>query len=244
MIVGIAREQGSGEKRVALVPASVPPLVKAGVQILVEDGAGETAGYPTADYLGKGAEVVTRADLFARADVVLQVNGPGVDAEAAGLESTRSGQVVIGMQDPLGNPMAISAMAKKGITAFSLEMVPRITRAQSMDVLSSMATVAGYQAVLEAAAGRLDLHVERGGGACKHVRREGGRPRGRETRERCGATALRGRRRGGARPRHWSRRRGRRSRRVSGRRRGSTSHAAEWIYRPWKPLNKCRLNPA
>ena len=152
MIVGIAREQGPGEKRVALVPASVPPLVKAGLQIVVEDGAGEAAGYPTAEYQGKGAEIVSRSDLFAKSDIILQINGPGVDAEAAGLESTKAGQVVIGMQDPLGNPTATSAMAKKGVTAFSLEMVPRITRAQSMDVLSSMATVAGYQAVLEAAA--------------------------------------------------------------------------------------------
>jgi NAD(P) transhydrogenase subunit alpha len=152
MIVGIARELGSGEKRVALVPGSVPALVKAGLQVLIEDGAGENAGYPTPEYESKGAEVVARADLFARADIILQVNGPGVDAQQAGLATMKAGQVLIGMQDPLGNPTAISAMAQKGVTAFSLEMVPRITRAQSMDVLSSMATVAGYQAVLEAAA--------------------------------------------------------------------------------------------
>ncbi len=151
MIVGIARELGSGEKRVALVPASVLALVKAGLQVLIEDGAGENAGYPTPEYESKGAEVVARADLFTRADIILQINGPGVDAEQAGLATMKAGQVLIGMQDPLGNPTAISAMAQKGVTAFSLEMVPRITRAQSMDVLSSMATVAGYQAVLEAA---------------------------------------------------------------------------------------------
>ncbi len=152
MILGIAREMGPGEKRVALVPAAVAPLQKAGLEILIEEGAGEIAGYPTADYTDKGAAAVGRADVFARADILLQINGPGVAAEAAGLADTRSGQVVIGMQDPLGNPAGTKAMAEQGLTAFSLEMVPRITRAQSMDVLSSMATVAGYQAVLEAAA--------------------------------------------------------------------------------------------
>jgi len=151
MIVGIAREQVPGEKRVALVPGSVPPLVKAGLQILVEDGAGESAGYPQDEYQAKGAETVSRADLFTRSDVILQINGPGVDAGAAGLEHTKQGQVMIGLQDPLGHPEGTAAMAARGVTAFSLELVPRITRAQSMDVLSSMATVAGYQAVLEAA---------------------------------------------------------------------------------------------
>ncbi len=151
MIVGIAREMGSGEKRVALVPASVSPLVKAGLRVWVQEGAGEAAGYPTEEYMEKGAESVSRTHLFAQADIILQINGPGVNPEEAGLEETKAGQVFIGMQDPLGNPTATSAMAKKGVTAFSLEMVPRITRAQSMDVLSSMATVAGYQAVLEAA---------------------------------------------------------------------------------------------
>jgi len=152
MIVGVAREQGPGERRVALVPASIVPLVKVGLEVMVEDGAGESAGYPTSEYAGKGAQVVSRSDLFQRADIILQVNGPGVDAVTAGLDDTKRGQVLIGMQDPLGNPEAIAAMAALGVTAFSLEMVPRITRAQSMDVLSSMATVAGYQAVLEAAA--------------------------------------------------------------------------------------------
>ncbi|MCB1184252.1 Re/Si-specific NAD(P)(+) transhydrogenase subunit alpha [bacterium] len=152
MIIGIAGERRAGERRVALVPASVPPLVKAGLEILVEEGAGDAAGYPTAEYTGKGAAAVSRDDLFARADVVLQINGPGVDGTEAGLDALRPGQVVVGMQDPLGNPAGTRAMADKGLTAFSLELVPRITRAQSMDVLSSMATVAGYQAVLEGAA--------------------------------------------------------------------------------------------
>jgi NAD(P) transhydrogenase subunit alpha len=151
MKVGIAREQGTGERRVALVPASLAPLIKAGLEILVEAGAGDSAGYPTDTYVAKGAVAVPRAELFAGADIILQVNGPGIDPQAAGLSEIRAGQVLIGMQDPLGSPEGTRAMAERGVTAFSLELVPRITRAQSMDVLSSMATVAGYQAVLEAA---------------------------------------------------------------------------------------------
>jgi len=127
-------------------------MVKAGYEVVVEAGAGDAAGFTDAEYAEKGARLVSRAEVFASADILLQVNGPGLDAGTAGLEHCRAGQVVIGMQDPLGNPQGAAAMAAKGVTAFSLELVPRITRAQSMDVLSSMATVAGYQAVLEAAA--------------------------------------------------------------------------------------------
>ncbi len=153
MIVGIAREIFPGERRVALIPASVGPLTKVGCQILVEEGAGSEAGFPDAHYTEKGAQVVSRQELFSKAEVVLQIRGPGADPDrAAGmLEEGRQGQTFIGMQDPLGNPQGTQAMAERGLTAFSLELVPRITRAQSMDVLSSMATVAGYQAVLEAA---------------------------------------------------------------------------------------------
>jgi NAD(P) transhydrogenase subunit alpha len=153
MIVGIAREIFPGERRVALIPASVGPLTKVGCQILVEEGAGSEAGFPDAHYTEKGAQVVSRQELFSKAEVVLQIRGPGADPDrAAGmLEEGRQGQTFIGMQDPLGNPQGTQAMAERGLTAFSLELVPRLTRAQSMDVLSSMATVAGYQAVLEAA---------------------------------------------------------------------------------------------
>ncbi|MCK5330401.1 MAG: Re/Si-specific NAD(P)(+) transhydrogenase subunit alpha [Candidatus Marinimicrobia bacterium] len=151
MIVGVARETVPGERRVALVPASVQPLVKAGCEVLVEQGAGDDAGFLTSDYTDKGASAVSRDEVFAKAEIILQVIGPGTDAGAANLGQFREGQIVIGMQDPLGNPHGSAAMAARGVTSFSLEMVPRITRAQSMDVLSSMATVAGYQAVLEAA---------------------------------------------------------------------------------------------
>jgi len=151
MIVGVARETVPGERRVALVPASVVPLIKSGLEVLVEEGAGDEAGFLTPDYVDKGATAVSRDEVFAKADIILQVIGAGTDAGAASLGECREGQVLVGMQDPLGNPHGTSSMAARGVTAFSLEMVPRITRAQSMDVLSSMATVAGYQAVLEAA---------------------------------------------------------------------------------------------
>ncbi|MEN8008554.1 MAG: Re/Si-specific NAD(P)(+) transhydrogenase subunit alpha [Candidatus Krumholzibacteriota bacterium] len=151
MIVGVARETVPGERRVALVPASVQPLTKVGLEVLVEQGAGDEAGFLDSDYVDKGAATVSRDELFAKAGIVLQVIGPGSDAGATNLGQCREGQIVIGMQDPLGNPHGTAAMAARGVISFSLEMVPRITRAQSMDVLSSMATVAGYQAVLEAA---------------------------------------------------------------------------------------------
>ena len=150
MIAGVSAERRPGERRVALVPASCAALVKAGLEVVVEAGAGLAAGFTDAEYAEKGARLVSRGEVFATADVVLQVNGPGLGADEAGLADCRAGQLVIGLQDPLGNPAATAAMAARGVTAFSLELVPRITRAQSMDVLSSMATVAGYQAVLEA----------------------------------------------------------------------------------------------
>lgn len=152
MNVGVVKESFPGERRVALTPASAQALTSAGLDIIVEQGAGQEAGYPDEQYLEKGARIVNRDEAFS-AEIVLQVRGPG-DNVMYGDEETarlRQGQILIGMQDPLGNPEATQAMAGCGATVFSLEMVPRITRAQSMDVLSSMATIAGYQAVLEAA---------------------------------------------------------------------------------------------
>ncbi|MDO9171823.1 MAG: Re/Si-specific NAD(P)(+) transhydrogenase subunit alpha [bacterium] len=154
MIVGVPRETAPRERRVALVPAAVQALVKAGLEVVVERGAGDASGYPDADYVAKGARLVARDEVFAAADVLLQVRGPGAapDGGAADLARIRSGQTLIGMHDPLGDPGTVARLAERGVTAFALELVPRITRAQSMDVLSSMATLAGYQAVLEAAA--------------------------------------------------------------------------------------------
>jgi len=152
MIVGVLRESAPGERRVGLVPQSVTPLMKAGLEVLVEQGAGELAGYPDREYAGKGASLAGRDEVCAKADLLVMITGPGSPAGGALLGTCRKSQVVVGMQDPLGHPAGTQAMADAGLTAFSLELVPRITRAQSMDVLSSMATIAGYQAVLEAAA--------------------------------------------------------------------------------------------
>jgi len=153
MIVAVPRESHPGESRVALVPASLPPLIKAGLEILIEAGAGAAAGFTDQQYIDKGAKIApSRRDVFA-ADVVLQVRAAGANPQAghADLELYRSGQVVIGMCDPLGDPKLAAEMAARGVSLFSLEMLPRITRAQSMDVLSSQANIAGYRAVLLAA---------------------------------------------------------------------------------------------
>jgi NAD(P) transhydrogenase subunit alpha len=152
MIVACVKETFPGERRVALVPASVGPLVAAGWEVRVEAGAGEAAGFIDAQYRDKGAAIVPRGEALA-ADCLVQVRALGANSEAGGadLGSLRAGQVVIGMCDPLGSPDAVRALAERGVTLFALELVPRISRAQSMDVLSSQATVAGYRAVLLAA---------------------------------------------------------------------------------------------
>ncbi len=152
MKVAVARESHPGEARVALIPSSLPSLAKAGLEVWIEAGAGEQAGYGDQQYAEKGAKIIAqRRDLFA-ADILLQVRAAG--ANAAGqddLEFYRQGQVVIGLCEPLSAPRQVAAVAARGVTLFALELLPRITRAQSMDVLSSMATVAGYRAVLLAA---------------------------------------------------------------------------------------------
>lgn len=154
MKVAVVRENFPGERRVALVPAVVPSLTKAGWKVLLEAGAGEMAGFPDSEYQAKDVDIVSdRRAAFEQADVVLQVRSLGAsgDAGRGDLELTRAGQVVIGCCDPLGNPQAVKELADHKVTLFAMEMIPRITRAQSMDVLSSMATIAGYKAVLQAA---------------------------------------------------------------------------------------------
>lgn len=154
MVVAIPAETFPGERRVAAVPAVLPALTGAGLDVLVEPGAGAAAGFPDAGYADKGAALATdRAHVFAAADVVLQVRALGANPEAgrADLALMRAGQVVIGLTEPLGRPEAARELAARGVTALSMELIPRITRAQSMDALSSMATVAGYKAVLVAA---------------------------------------------------------------------------------------------
>ncbi len=152
MIIAAVKESFPGERRVALVPASVGPLVKAGFEVRIETGAGASAGFPDEQYAQKGAKIVSRDEALA-ADCLLQVRTAGANPEgaAADLAKLHGGQVVIGLCDPLGLPGDARAMAETKATLFSLELVPRISRAQSMDVLSSQATIAGYRAVLLAA---------------------------------------------------------------------------------------------
>lgn len=154
MIVGVPRESFPGERRVALVPVVVPNLTKAGFEVLVEAGAGAGAGYPDAEYVSKGARIVaSRAEVFRSADIVVQVlcYGSNDKTGKADVPLYRTGQVLIGFLRPLGSIETIQEIASKGVTAFSVELMPRTTRAQSMDALSSMATVCGYKAVVLAA---------------------------------------------------------------------------------------------
>jgi NAD(P) transhydrogenase subunit alpha len=154
MVIGVPRESFPGERRVALVPAVIPSLAKAGLEVAVEAGAGVAAGYPDGDYAAKGAKIVAaRDEVFRMADVVVQVlcHGSNDRTGKADLPLLRAGQVLIGFLRPLGALATIQELCATGVTAFSVELMPRITRAQSMDALSSMATIGGYKAVLLAA---------------------------------------------------------------------------------------------
>ena len=151
MIIGIPLELKPGERRVAMIPANIETWSKKGVEFLVQAGAGTEAGHLDNDYEAAGAKIVAdRAEIFARADLILQVQSFGsndVNGDQD-LELLRSGQLVAGMMDPLASPQAAQTLSTKGVTAMAMELVPRISRAQDMDVLSSMATLAGYKAVL------------------------------------------------------------------------------------------------
>ncbi len=154
MIVGVPRESFPGERRVALVPAVIPNLTKAGLEVVAEAGAGFAAGYPDADYTAKGAKIVARrAEVFGAADVVVQVlcYGSNDKTGKADVPLFRCDQLLIGFLRPLGSIETIQEIASKGMISFSVELMPRTTRAQSMDVLSSMATICGYKAVVLAA---------------------------------------------------------------------------------------------
>jgi H+-translocating NAD(P) transhydrogenase subunit alpha len=154
VIIGVPRESYPGERRVALVPMVIPNLVKAGFEVVVEAGAGYQAGYPDAQYIEKGATVAAdRTAVFSAADIVLQVlcYGSNDITGKADLPLLRRNQVLIGFLRPFGSAEVIQQIAETGITSFSVELVPRTTRAQSMDALSSMGTICGYKAVLMAA---------------------------------------------------------------------------------------------
>ncbi|HAM59838.1 MAG: NAD(P) transhydrogenase subunit alpha [Candidatus Rokubacteria bacterium GWC2_70_24] len=154
MIVGVVKESYPGERRVALVPAVLPLLVKAGHEVCMEAGAGSRAGYPDPAYAERGTRIVgARAQVFAQADVMLQVLGHGANDRTGGadLPLLRPGQALIGFLRPLGSPDTVRELAATRVTAFAVELMPRIARAQGMDALSAMSTVAGYKALVLAA---------------------------------------------------------------------------------------------
>jgi NAD(P) transhydrogenase subunit alpha len=143
MILGVPKESIAGERRVAIAPQSVAAFIKGGIDVVVESGAGESAGFPDGAYVEQKARIGTAADVYAAeilACVRVSPDGP-----------YKKDQLVIGFSDPLSDKALTQSVASKGAILFSMEMVPRITRAQSMDALSSMATIAGYKAVLLAA---------------------------------------------------------------------------------------------
>lgn len=148
MIVAVPKEEFTGERRVALIPDLVPKLVAAGLEVVVQNDAGRAAGFPDDAFREKGARVET--DVFAAADIVLKVQPP----TAAETGRIKDGATLIGFLQPYSNRDGIAALAARNVSAFAMEFMPRITRAQPMDALSAMSTVAGYQAVLMAA-GRL-----------------------------------------------------------------------------------------
>jgi NAD(P) transhydrogenase subunit alpha len=151
VIIGVPTESYPGERRVALVPMVIPNLTKAGFEVLVETGAGAEAGYPDALYVEKGAKILPdRAAVFSSADIIVQVlcNGSNDVTGRADLPLLRREQVLVGFLRPLGSVDAILQIAQTGVTSFAVELIPRITRAQSMDALSSMGTICGYKAVL------------------------------------------------------------------------------------------------
>ena len=154
MIVGVPREIFPGERRVAMVPGVIPALAKAGLEVVVEAGAGSEAGYRDQEYAARGANVLPqRAEVFRSADIVVQVlcHGSNDRTGRQDLPLLRAGQVLIGFLRPLGPAETLREVAATGVTSFAVELMPRTTRAQSMDALSSMGTICGYKAALIAA---------------------------------------------------------------------------------------------
>jgi len=154
VIIGVPKESYPGERRVALVPIALPALVKAGFEVVIEAGAGDEAGYRDAQYAEKGTKILPdRAAVFATADIIVQVLCYGSN-DVTGKDDLplfRRGQVLVGFLRPFGSAEVVQQIAESGVTSFSIELMPRTTRAQSMDALSSMGTICGYKAVLMAA---------------------------------------------------------------------------------------------
>ena len=149
MLLGVLKEKYPNEKRVALVPADVERLTKKGYQVLVEKRAGERAGFPDEEYRKAGAKVTSRKEVLGKAEVILSVRNLAADRENFLKEAEiYRGKVIVGFLEPFGVGDLVSRIGDLKITAFAMELIPRTTRAQSMDALSSQATVAGYRAVL------------------------------------------------------------------------------------------------
>src|SRR6201995_6031022 len=148
MKVGVIKEDAPGERRVALVPETLPNVQAAGAEVLVETGAGEAAWFPDSAYAAAGATIVSGPELYDQADVILTVTRPG----AATVPRLHAGPALFGLLAPLNHPELAQALAGQGVTAVSLDGIPRtLSRTQPMDALSSQANVAGYKAVLVAA---------------------------------------------------------------------------------------------
>jgi NAD(P) transhydrogenase subunit alpha len=152
MKAGVLKETFPQESRVAVVPAALAALKRAGVDVVVEAGAGVSAGFLDTDYEQKGASLAPRDEVLSSSRLLLSVRSLAGGHDAEAINRLGAEHVVLGFLDPLGSPEGVKALAASGATAFSVEMLPRITRAQSMDALSSTATVVGYKAVLMAAA--------------------------------------------------------------------------------------------
>src|SRR5688572_28152079 len=154
MLIGVPREIAPGERRVALVPDVVQQLTRAGHQVVIERGAGRAAGFTDESYTGAGCDLADRAeDVYRNAALVLKIQRPLADtpSDRPELDMLKPGSALIGLLQPSGDPQLFAQLAERNVTAFSMELVPRTTRAQMMDALSSQSTVAGYKAVLIAA---------------------------------------------------------------------------------------------
>ena len=150
MKVGVPKESLPGEKRVAVVPNVVPMLSRLGLDVVVESGAGDAAGYPDAEFQSAQAQILnTTAEVYSASDIILKVRAS--EASEAEISLMKQNHTVIGLFDPLGSPQVANLISKTGATSFALELVPRISRAQSMDALTSQATITGYKSVLIAA---------------------------------------------------------------------------------------------
>ncbi len=147
--VAVPKESVAGEMRVALTPAAAATLIKSKLNVVVETGAGVAAGFSDASYVEKGAKVMARNEVFAAADILLEVRCSLAGDADFGM--IKPGALMIGFCDPLGNAAGMAELAQKGVTVLSMELIPRITRAQAMDALSSQANIAGYKAVVMAA---------------------------------------------------------------------------------------------